>query len=105
MTTDVNSQSTAAEDSAAPASMVEEHRLLVDSDGKYKAEVLEKFDAYRRELKALLQQGCKQEDYVLYTRLLESIDSAVSVIERIWGLAKEQNQIKGESDIFEEAMG
>lgn len=104
MTTDVKSDSTAAEE-AAPASMVEEYRLLVDGEGKYRAEVLGKFDAYRQELKSLLQQGCKQEDYVLYSRLLESIDTAVTVIDRIWTLAKEQNQIKGESDIFEEAIG
>lgn len=103
MTTDVKPDTTAED--AAPTSMVEEYKLLVDGDGKYKAELLGKFDAYRRELKAMLQQGCKQEDYVLYTRLVESIDTAVTVIERIWTLAKEQNQIKGESDIFEEAIG
>jgi cell fate (sporulation/competence/biofilm development) regulator YlbF (YheA/YmcA/DUF963 family) len=104
MTTDVQPKSTEAQGSA-PTSFVEEYKLLVDSDGKYKEELFNTFDTYRQQLKMKLQQGCTQEDYTRYTRLLESIDTAVTVIERVWLLVKEQNQIKGESDIFEEAIG
>jgi hypothetical protein len=104
MTTDEKTQAQAADESA-PASLVDEYKLLTDSDGTYKAEILTKFNSYRQQLKATLQQGCKQEDYTLYNRLLESIDTAESVVERVWALAKEQQQLKGESDIFEEAIG
>ena len=103
MTSEV--QSDMAEKSSAPASLVEEYKLLVDADGSYKDELAEKFEAFRRDIKAKMQKGCKQDDYVLCVRLLESIDVAYSVVERVWKLAKEQNQVKGESDIFEEAIG
>ncbi|MEJ2670354.1 MAG: hypothetical protein P8176_05870 [Gammaproteobacteria bacterium] len=103
MTSEV--QSSITEEGAAPASLVEEYKLLVDADGKYKDELAEKFESYRKEIKAKMQKGCKQDDYVLCVRLLESIDMASSVVEKVWKLAKEQNQVKGESDIFEEAIG
>ncbi len=85
--------------------VIEEYKLLVDVEGKYKQEVLNLLDKHTKDIKKKLQQGCMQDEYILCNKLIAGMETTRVIVEKIWKLAREQSKVKEEQAIFDGAVG
>ena len=58
-----------------------ERRLLADKDGAYRRSLLNTLSEHLSEIKIKLSGGLRPEEYEVYSKLRDAIDSAVKVLQ------------------------